>query len=236
MALNESALNELALNEGVETIELVGTLSVVGAAARVDDPVGKLSLVGSVHQQDLFGKISLTGFAHQVSHEGKLAITGFAHQVSHEGQLCLVGVVRDLDVPIGAQGIGSSTPTGVLPQTGSAIFTKWERVSAKEMLVHRHYDFHESGRARFNDTRRAWRLEMEVGPTKHNEVAAFFASHVWAGKAFYFYDLQANGYQYDATGVLTTGRYKVRFVEEDFPRVYSVGTRFRIPFSVIECE
>lgn len=236
MSFNESAINELAINEGL-TESLVGYLGVVGSLGSVpSSPEGKICVVGLLHERDLFGKVAIKGELHDRTLAGKLCLKGELHDRTLAGKLCLVGVLNEVPVPIGPQAIGSSTPTGVLPQTGSAIFTKWERVSAKEMLVHRHYDFHESGRANFNDTRRAWRLEMEVGPTKHDDVAAFFASHVWAGKAFYFYDLQANNYQYDATGVLTTGRYKVRFVEENFSRVYSLGSRFRIPFSVIECD
>lgn len=236
MAFNESAINELAFNEGI-TESLVGVVVLAGSASVVEtSPTSVVSIVGLVQERNLFSLVSLKGDTHRRNYDGQIAIKGEVHEGSVQGAVRLVGVVRRLDAPLGPHFIGSSTPVDVLPEVGSAIFTRWEEVPAKEIVLHRHWDLHEHGRARFDDTRKAWRLEMEVGIAKHNEVVTFIVNHVWAGKAFYFYDLHGNGYQYDPTGVLTSGRYKVRFVEEDFPRGYSVGERFRIPFSIIEVD
>jgi len=207
----------------------VGKFCIVGTTSPVLDPQdGKVCIVGELQQHDYFGKITIVGQVHQSSVDGKI---------------CIVSVVRELSQPVGPHPIGSSTPAGVLPQTGSAIFTSWQETTAKEILAHRHWDVHETGRLNFAADRKGWRLEMNVTGTKQAEVAAFFVSHVWAGKSFYFYDLQANGFQYDGTGVLLTGRYKVRFVDENFPRYQissasgaSAGGRFTIPFSIIEVD
>lgn len=240
MALNQSALNEWPLNEtensNPELASITGKVSIVGEPFQKTDPVGLFTIVGLAYPTSYFSPIAILGIANQRNQDGKICIIGQANQRNVDGAICIVSVIRELPIAGGPHNVGTSTPTGVLPETGSAIFSVWQPMLAKEILTHRHFSFHESGRVDFDDTRRGWRLEMEVNETKHNEVVTFFNSHVWAGKAFYFYDLQANGFQYDATGVLTSGRYKVRFVDEQFPRFFRVGKRFRIPFSIIEVD
>lgn len=248
MSLNQGELNEFALNEpeseDPERESLSGRVVIVGSEEDVLSPsAGKITLVGEVNGFDYFGKIVIVGEAHQRNVDGKITIIGFPHQRTVLGKFCIVTVITELPVPVGPHPIGSSTASGVLPETGSAIFTRWQETTAKEILAHRHWDVHETSRLNFDDNRKGWRLEMNVTGAKHAEVAAFFVSHVWAGNAFYFYDLQSNGFQYDPTGVLTAGRYKVRFVEEGLPRVQmssasseSTGGRFTIPFSIIEVD
>jgi len=246
--INVSPLNNEALNNETEDVNpepesIVGRLCLTTEQASLSDPVGRIVLKTAILARDIFGNICLTNLVHQRSVDGLICLTNLVHQRTVIGRLCIHTSIRELAQPVGPHSIPSSTPTGVLPQTGSAIFTSWQETTAKEILVHRHWDFHESGRVNFDDDRKGWRLEMNVTGAKHAEVAAFFVSHVWAGKSFYFYDMQANGFQYDATGVLTDGRYKVRFVEENFPRVQfsaasgeSTGGRFTIPFSIIEVD
>jgi hypothetical protein len=249
MALNQGELNEFALNETESAVpeleSLSGSITIVGDAPEevLSPSAGKLTIVGEVNEFDYLGKITIVGEAHQRNVDGKITIIGEANQRNVDGFICIVGVITELPVQVGPHPIGSSTASGVLPETGSAIFTRWEETTAKEILAHRFFDVHETSRLNFDDNRKGWRLEMNVTGAKQAQVAAFFVSHVWAGEAFYFYDLQANGFQYDPTGVLTTGRYKVRFVDEGFPRVQmlpasaaSTGGRFVIPFSIIEVE
>lgn len=248
MALNQGELNEFALNEleseDPERESLSGRVVIVGSEEDVLSPsAGKITLVGEVNGFDYFGKITIVGQANQRNVDGKITIAGEVNQRNVDGKICIVTVITELPIPVGPHPIGSSTASGVLPETGSAIFTRWEETTAREILTHRHWDVHETSRLNFDDNRKGWRLEMNVTGAKHAEVAAFFVNHVWAGNAFYFYDLQGNGFQYDPTGVLTTGRYKVRFVEEGLPRVQisaassaSAGGRFTIQFSIIEVE
>jgi len=248
LIINESPLNQEALNaEDVEPNpepeSITGLICIQSALTTLGDPFGRIVLQTKILALDLFRPICITNFVHQRSVDGNICITNLVHQRTVQGIICIRTAIRELPLPVGPHGIPSSTPSGVLPQTGSAIFTSWQETTAKEILVHRHWDFHESGRANFDDNRKGWRLEMNVTGEKQAEVAAFFVSHVWAGKSFYFYDMQANGFQYDATGVLTDGRYKVRFVDENFPRVQgsaasgeSAGGRFTIPFSIIEVD
>lgn len=231
---DESVVGKLCIVGEAETP--TGKLCITGSIASIPDPTGRLCIISLVHQFDHIGKITIVGEVHQSSVDGKICIKGQVHQSSVDGKICIVSVVRELAETVGPHPIGSSTPTGVLPQTGSAVFPRWEQVTAKEILIHRHWDFHESGRLNFDDNRKAWRLEMNVAGDKQIEVAAFFVSHVWAGKSFYFYDTQTAGVVYDPAGVLTNGRYKVRFVGEDFPRVQNVGPRFTIPISIIEVD
>ena len=248
MIINESPLNNEAINAETSELnpeleEVLGFICIKSSSTVRTDPVGRITLTTRILARELFGKICLRGFVHQGNIDSLICLTNLVHQSSVSGQICISTSIRELALPVGPHGIPSSTPSGVLPQTGSAIFTVWQETTAKEILVHRHWDSHETARVNFDDNRKGWRLEMNVTGEKQAEVAAFFVSHVWAGKSFYFYDLQANGFQYDATGVLTDGRYKVRFVDENFPRMQfsaasgeSAGGRFTIPFSIIEVD
>jgi len=159
MSFNESAINELPLNEGGETtperVSLVGKISIIGSIAEKTDPKGFITVVGQVYELSRFGQICIKGEAHQRNVDGKICLKGEVFQRSVDGAICLVSVVRELAEPVGPHSVPSSTPTGVLPETGSAIFTRWEMVAAKEITVKRHWDIHESGRANFDDTRKA---------------------------------------------------------------------------------
>jgi len=241
--INNEALNAETSEVNPEPESVGGLLCIKRGISERTDPVGRIVFKTEILARELFGKFCLTGQVHQSNVDGQICLTNLVHQRSVNGNLCIHISIRELPQPVGPHSIESSTPTGVLPETGSAIFTSWQETTAKEILTHRHFDFHETARVNFDDTRKGWRLEMNVTGEKQAEVAAFFVSHVWAGKSFYFYDLQANGFQYDATGVLTDGRYKVRFVDEGFPRVQgsaasgaSTGGRFTIPFSIIEVD
>lgn len=238
MSLNDFAFNEVAINEGQQLDEeLIGYASIIGETASAEDlQKGRVVIVGNLHHHDHFGKITLKGELHQVSYQGAISIKGEIHQLNYDSPICIVSVVRELPIQVGPHSVASSTISGVLPQTGSAIFTKWEPIYAKEVLIRRHWDKHETARVNFDDKRRGWRLEVDVNATIRDDFVQFFEDHYWAGKGFYFYDLESNGYVYDGTGAETNGRYRVRFVEEDFPVILSIGSRFRIAFSVIEID
>lgn len=132
------------------------------------------------------------------------------------------------------QSIRASTPLNVLPEIGSGLFIRWSVKREKVIFVNRGWDARESGREKRIGTRWHWDLEMECSAVKRDEIWTFINDHLGAGKAFYFYDLQANNFQYDPTGVLTTGRYLCRFVPDEFPVEFRLGYRFRIGYSIVE--
>ena len=141
------------------------------------------------------------------------------------------------------QGIMDSVAVGVLPQregTGGAIYDGWEARKHRELTAYDHWDKHEYGELAYESTRAEWVLSMNVGLSKFIEIRDFITSHKGMGIPFYFYDLEHNGFVYDATGVITTGRYLVRFVEETFGFTQYAGSRgearFKLSFSVIEVD
>lgn len=135
-----------------------------------------------------------------------------------------------------SQPIADSTATGVLPMIGSAIFTRWDAKHIKETRVHTHEDFHESSGLDDNATRHRWELAINVNQSQIGTHWDFITSHYGNGKPFYFYDLQNNGFQYDGTGVLLTGRYLCRFDTAPIAQVLQVGQRYVIEYSVLEVE
>ncbi len=135
-----------------------------------------------------------------------------------------------------SQPVAASTPTGVLPMTGSAIFTRWDAKHIKETRVHTHEDFHESSGLDDDATRHRWELAINVNQSQIATHWNFIKNHYGNGKAFYFYDLQNNGFQYDGTGVLTDGRYLCRFDTAPIAQVLQVGQRYVVEYSVLEVE
>jgi hypothetical protein len=133
-----------------------------------------------------------------------------------------------------SQPIQASAATGVLPQTGSAIFTLWNPKHMKQTRVQRHQDLHETGGFDFDETRHRWELAINVSAADFPTHWTFIKNHYGSGIPFYFYDLQANGFQYDGTGVLTTGRYLCRFDTDPHVNVLKEGYRYTIEYAVLE--
>lgn len=133
--------------------------------------------------------------------------------------------------------IQNSTPSAVLPQTNAStgIYPRYARREMKEVTVNRSVDARESSNVdEDTELRYAWDVQINV---RKSSIAAhwnFLNSHFGAGTAFYFYDLVNNGFQYDPTGVLTDGRYKVRFDTEVVPQIYLKGELFVMEYSLIE--
>ena len=139
--------------------------------------------------------------------------------------------------------ITAESPSGVIPQVGSAIYTKWQHLILKEIQVTRAMhaavpDPEETGRERISGLRNYWSLEINVGASVADTMWAFILAHYGAGIPFYFYDLQNNDFFYDDTGVSTNGRYMVRLVPDSFSRNQEQGSRqyarFVIAYDVIE--
>lgn len=131
-----------------------------------------------------------------------------------------------------------STVSGVLPQTGSGtgIYPKWVRREIKEVRLNRSADGHESSDMDEDEIRYAWDLSVNISRAALATHWNFVKNKFGMGQAFYFYDLQSNGFIYDPAGVVTTGRYKVRFDTAVIPQVLQMGARFVIDYSLIEVE
>ncbi len=138
------------------------------------------------------------------------------------------------------QGIGASAALDVLPEIGSAIFERWSAVRAVDRETRQFYDGRETGRLNFDASRKAWNLSANVGLAKMVEIRNFIVAHLGAGRAFYFYDLEANGFQYNETGMLEDGRYLMKFVGDTFEITQEVGSRgkarFTVSVTIIEVE
>lgn len=145
--------------------------------------------------------------------------------------------------PLATYFISAEVPSGVIPQLGSATYEKWEHQKIKEVDIMRFMHSatanpEESGRERLVGLRNFWSLTQNLKPTEADALWTFISTHVGSGTPFYFYDLQNNNFQYDATGALADGRYLVRFVSDTFPKEQYIGSRqhafFRFPYDIIE--
>lgn len=132
--------------------------------------------------------------------------------------------------------IAPAVSSGVIPQHGSGtgIYPKWVRREIKEVRVHRHVDAHETGGQDETGFRFAWDLAINIRKSSLATHWNFIKARFGAGQAFYFYDLENNGYYYDPTGVNTTGRHLVRFDQEVVPQIYEFGERFVIEYTLLE--
>lgn len=128
---------------------------------------------------------------------------------------------------------------------GSAIYEKWEHTKLKEPEIIRAMHTatanpEESGRERLAGIRNSWAVQVNVGPDLADDLWDFILARVGPGDPFFFYDLQNNNFVWDPTGVLTTGRYLVRFAPDTLSKEQVVGSRsvarFRISYEVIEVE
>lgn len=190
------------------------------------------------------GIARIVRLAYPKTASGKTGSRGQANQPqlpsprSASGATGSFGIARFGFLPhlAGVQSIVPSAPLGVIPQIGSAIYRKWRENPGKQTTLQRYYNQEESGRAEYAITRKSWDLEVEVPLASALTHVNFIKNHFGSGIPFYFYDLQHNGFVYDATGVITSGRYKVRFDDEAFPTVVSVGHRAVITYHLIEVD
>ena len=145
--------------------------------------------------------------------------------------------------PLATYFISAETALGVIPQIGSATYEKWEHRKIKEVDISRFMHSatanpEESGRERLSGLRNFWSLTQNLKPTEADLLWTFISTHVGSGTPFYFYDLQNNNFQYDATGALADGRYLVRFVSDTFSKEQYIGSRshafFRFSYDLIE--
>lgn len=211
--------------------KIVGGLAIsFGPQVPLEIQMGGLGIEGYVINKAF--KDTITG---GLAIGGEARVTVFATQLITGGLAIETAVIlKDSFVAGTSQPIANSTPSGVLPQTGSAIFTRWTPRHIKETRVHTHLDLHESSGLDEEATRHRWELAINV---PRDDIAThwnFIKNHYGQGTAFYFYDLQANGFVWDGTGVNTSGRYTVRFDTAPIIQVLQLGQRYVIEYSVLE--
>ena len=104
----------------------------------------------------------------------------------------------------------NAAPATVLPQSLCRTFVH-ERVYP---LVENEYKNGESQRSVLaTNSRRRWRLAKRLAPSALQTLREFFDARNGATEPFYFYDPYDTNpkFSYDPTGVVTVGRYTVRF-------------------------
>lgn len=119
--------------------------------------------------------------------------------------------------------VALSTASGVLPDFLSLSFTETRSHRGR---TNEYCDGNSQRIADDTNSRRSWDRSAGLLPSDMAILEAFYLSHI--GAAFYFYPFTDGAY--DATGVATTGRIKVRF-DESFTRSVDIGrgtARFRL--------
>jgi hypothetical protein len=123
--------------------------------------------------------------------------------------------------------VALSAPTAVLPYGLSAMFIEtytWPTVSS-DAYPDGSMQVRSDGAA----VRRAWSLSQNWLFADLPDLVDFYDARKGAHEPFYFYPILS---QYDATGVSTTGRYRVRF-DGALQRDYQMG-RWPASFKLIE--
>lgn len=106
--------------------------------------------------------------------------------------------------------VQNAAPATVLPNSLCRAFTR----SQTYPVVENEYRNGESQRAALAATsRKRWRLAKRLTPALLLELRDFYDARKGPTEAFYFYDPYDTNpkFSHDPTGVVTTGRYTVRF-------------------------
>ena len=115
------------------------------------------------------------------------------------------------------------------------IFTKWAPGRTTRQEVKR-VTRRESGRNRFQESRKTWGLGIECSKELGLQIWNFILAHAGAGKPFYWYDIEQNGWLWDATGVATTGRYRMRLDGSSFTCAMAMGFRLSMDLTLVEVD
>jgi hypothetical protein len=127
--------------------------------------------------------------------------------------------------------VQNAAPTTVLPFSLCRSFVH-ERAYP---LIENEYKNGESQRTVLaTNSRRRWRLAKRLTPAALQTLRAFFDARSGATEPFYFYDPYDTNprFSYDPTGVVTVGRYTVRF-EGDWNQLTALG-RSEINITLVE--
>jgi hypothetical protein len=104
--------------------------------------------------------------------------------------------------------VALAAPTAVMPFSLSKAFSR----SITFQIIDIGYKNGESQRGQIIDgERNTWQMTKRLAPAKMAELRTFYNALQGQLYPFYFYDPYDSNFVYDATGVLTTGRYIVRF-------------------------
>ena len=125
----------------------------------------------------------------------------------------------------------NAAPATVLPQSLCKTFVH-ERAYP---LIENEYKNGESQRSVLaTNSRRRWRMGKRLAPAALHTLRDFFDARNGATEPFYFYDPYDTNpkFSYDPTGVVTVGRYTVRF-ENDWNQSIGLG-RDEVTITLVE--
>ena len=125
----------------------------------------------------------------------------------------------------------NAAPATVLPQSLCRTFVH-ERAYP---LIENEYKNGESQRSVLaTNSRRRWRLAKRLTPSALQTLREFFDARNGSTEPFYFYDPYDTNprFSYDPTGVVTVGRYTVRF-ENDWNQSIGLG-RNEVNITLVE--
>jgi len=125
----------------------------------------------------------------------------------------------------------NAAPATVLPQSLCKTFVH-ERAYP---LIENEYKNGESQRSVLaTNSRRRWRLTKRLTPAALHTLRDYFDARNGATEPFYFYDPYDTNpkFSYDPTGVVTVGRYTVRF-ENDWNQSIGLG-RDEVSITLVE--
>jgi hypothetical protein len=111
--------------------------------------------------------------------------------------------------------VSVSPASTVLPDFLSRAFTE---TRVYEGRINEYPDGNSQRVADVANSRRSWQRTAGLGESQMATLEAFYLGHI--GLAFWFYPFTDG--TYDATGVSTSGRIKVRF-DEEFTRSVEIG-------------
>ena len=127
--------------------------------------------------------------------------------------------------------VQNAAPATVLPQSLCRTFVH-ERMYP---LIENEYKNGESQRSvQATNSRRRWRLAKRLTPAALQTLRDFFDARGGTTEAFYFYDPYDTNpkFSYDSTGVVTVGRYTVRF-DGDWTQMVGLA-RVEVSITLVE--
>lgn len=113
------------------------------------------------------------------------------------------------------------------------LFTKFSLQIQRKANVNEYSDGAMQSGALVGSERRRWDIAQRLSASELTSLFNFYVAQNGKQLPFYIYDVTLPGVNWDATGILTTGRYPVRFDTDQWSHAVQIG-RADTPFSFIE--
>lgn len=127
--------------------------------------------------------------------------------------------------------IANAAPTTVMPWALARVMVH----SREYPVLENDYKNGENQRTLLGATsRKRWSFQSRLTPTQAQALRNFYDARSGGKDPFYIYDVyETVSFAYDATGVLTTGRYVVRF-DGQWQQTVDIGGRVNCSVQVVE--